>query len=112
MITERFCVEAPPYILIEGKGVNPDYRKVKAEFETRFHVRYQDRRIDNWSLDDGTVVSLNLENAFIIMTNKGPANRRIIIVADSKDKMSKAKSELENLFDGEPKLNLRELSRR
>ena len=45
------------------------------------------------------------------MTNEGTANRSAIIVANSEEKMNKAKSELENLFDGEPKLNLKLESR-
>ncbi len=113
MITEIFRIEDPPYIM-EGVGVNLDYRKVEAEFETKFYVRYRNRMIDSWSLSDlnGMLVAFNLDKAFAIMTNKGAANRRIIIVAGSKDEISKARSELENLFDGNPKLNLRELSQR
>src|SRR3989344_5012058 len=100
MIVKKFRVNGPPY-LIEGVGVNPDYRKVEAELENRFYIRYRNRMIDSWSLSDlrGMTIALDLNEAFVIMTNEGTANRSAIIVANSEEKMNKAKSELENLFD-------------
>ena len=112
MITKRYYVEEPNY-LISG-GVNPAYKKVDEEFGERLHCKYGDKVIDNYSIDisGGEAVALDLPEAFVIVMDKGIANRKVIIVADSEERMISTKSGLENLFDGIPKLNLIELKSR
>ena len=74
--------------------------------------RYDEEVIDNFSLDaySGSSLLVIANSEYMIITTDGEEeNRRVIISADNDRGIESAVKELENLFDGKPKLNLREV---
>ena len=105
----KYNIMDPPYLTRKKREnpINPDYTKVEEKFREALKGRYS--LVDFWTLEnfrDRVMLLKNIEGTVIIIEDR--TNRKAIIISENKEKKRNAKRELEGLFNGNPKLHLRE----
>jgi len=115
MIVKQYNIQGPPY-LKQGRRENSDYRKVKEEFRSRFWKKYKVQTLCTYPegfSDNSIFIIKDIGGSFVIVQDArdvdGVANRMAIMVSDNEKNIHSAKSELENMFEGDSKLELIEL---